>query len=181
MTHPIRTAATGRVTSDATMDVHTSEQAKLIWDALAPDLADSADSATPKIEVPATLSTVAPGTAPKCPRTHPQLGHPAEQPSAPPAAPPAPAAVPAPPAPAAGPPPKLTDELTRSLLAFRQYIEVRRLCMGSKATTKPWKLRVRRLPYLVEDVLSALYLKPLSSNARQLIARTYCGPATPPL
>jgi len=42
---------------------------------------------------------------------------------------------------------------------------VRRLCLGSKATTKPWKLRIRRSPYLVEDVLAAF--RPIYNDARR--------------
>ena len=47
----------------------------------------------------------------------------------------------------------LTLALTRRLLAFRQYLEMRRLCVGVKSNTKPWQLRVRRPPFLVADVL----------------------------
>jgi len=47
----------------------------------------------------------------------------------------------------------LTLALTRRLLAFRQYLEMRRLCVGVKSSTKPWQLRVRRGPFLVADVL----------------------------
>ena len=47
----------------------------------------------------------------------------------------------------------LTLALTRRLLAFRQYLEMRRLCVGVKSSTKPWQLRVRRPPFLVADVL----------------------------
>lgn len=39
---------------------------------------------------------------------------------------------------------QLTPTIMRRLLAFRQYLEVRREGVGSKATKKPWKLTVHR-------------------------------------
>ena len=40
---------------------------------------------------------------------------------------------------------EVSPALMRRLLAFRQYIEVKRMGLGTKATSKPWKLRVNRL------------------------------------
>ena len=46
------------------------------------------------------------------------------------------------------------ERLVRRQLALRQYVEMRRAMLGSKATAKPWRLTVRRHA-LLEDVLPA--------------------------
>ena len=37
----------------------------------------------------------------------------------------------------------MTSELSARLLAFRQYLEMRRLCIGPKATGKPFEILKR--------------------------------------
>ena len=61
----------------------------------------------------------------------------------------------------------IVANITRRMLALRQYIEMRRCALGSRAS-KPWRLTVRRSS-LLDDMLNTAFSQLVSSPRRQAL------------